>query len=123
VGSRLAWMVDSFRDNEKKSTPELQDLPNGQDELDTLHASFLQLNRYVRSARRGDTLQPNFIGRYAVGNPVTGGVMSWIYRGINSETQEDVLLKIPHNNLYVNPLYRACLQTELQIMQSCNHRN
>jgi hypothetical protein len=128
VVSRLAWIVDFFQDSQKKISTELQDLPNGYnelgyDELDTLQASFLQLNRYIRSARRGDTLQPNFIGRYGVGNPVTGGVMSWVYRGIHSETQEDVLLKIPHNNLYVNPLYRACLQTELKIIQSCNHRN
>jgi hypothetical protein len=123
VVSRLAWIVDSFLDNQKNLNPEQQDQTNGYDELDTLQASFLQLNRYVRSARRGDTLQPNFIGRYAVGNPVTSGVMSWVYQGIDSETQEDVLLKIPHNNLYVNPLYRACLQTELKIMQSCNHQN
>lgn len=123
VVSRLARIVDSFQDNQKKSSPELQNPSNRHDELDTLHASFLQLNRYVRSARRGDTLQPNFIGRYAVGNPVTIGAMSWVYQGIHSETQEDVLLKIPHNNLSVNPLYRACLQTELKIIQSCNHRN
>ena len=49
--------------------------------------------------------------------------MTWLYQGRHSTTNEDVVLKLPMNNLYVNPLYRACLQTELKIMQFCSHRN
>lgn len=123
VVSRLAWIVDSLQTDR-------QDLPAGQpagargaDELDSLRASFHQLNRYVRTARRGDRLQPNFIGPYTVGNPVTTGAMSWLYQGMHSETREKVLLKLPFNNLYVNPLYRACLQTELKIIHHCDHGN
>jgi hypothetical protein len=127
VVSRLAWIVDFLQENQTNFNRDLSDArPAGKtttDELDTLQASFRQLNRYVRTARRGDNLQPNFIGPYAVGSPVTTGAMSWLYRGMHGETKEEVLLKIPLNNLYVNPLYRACLQTELKIMQHCDHRN
>ena len=133
VVSRVAWIVDSLQENQTIFSQSLQDGQNDQarqavrpattDELDSLRASFRHLNKYVRTARRGDNLQPNFIGPYAVANPVTTGAMSWLYQGIHSETKEEVLLKMPFNNLYVNPLYRACLQTELKIMQYCNHRN
>ncbi len=139
VVSRLAWVVDSLQENQTMFSPGWQDGQQGKerqqsydeqkapqttaDELDSLQASFRHLNRYVRTARRGDNLQPNFIGPYAVAKPVTTGAMSWLYHGIHSETKAEVLLKIPFNNLYVNPLYRACLQTELKIMQDCDHRN
>ncbi len=133
VVSRLAWIVDSLQENQTLFSPTPQNGQNDQDrhvvqqttadELDSLQASFRHLNRYVRTARRGDNLQPNFIGPYAIANPVTTGAMSWLYQGIHSETKAEVLLKIPFNNLYVNPIYRACLQTELKIMQYCDHQN
>ncbi|MGB3210325.1 MAG: DUF3365 domain-containing protein [Desulforhopalus sp.] len=133
VVTRLASIVDSLQENQKNFNPAPEDEENEQndgeapditaDELDSLRDSFRQLNRYVRTARRGDNLQPNFIGSYAVGDPVTTGAMAWLYHGIHGDTRDEVLLKIPFNNLYVNPLYRACLQTELQIIQRCDHKN
>ncbi|MCP4337524.1 MAG: DUF3365 domain-containing protein [Desulfobulbaceae bacterium] len=136
VVSRLAWVIDSLQENNKNFNTPPQDLQDAQaqkdgkitrkttaDELDSLQASFRQLNRYVRTARRGDNVQPNFVGPYTIANPIATGVMSWLYQGFHSETKKEVLLKIPLNNLYVNPLYRACLQTELKIIQNCDHRN
>ena len=136
VVSRLAWVVDSLQENNKNFNKPPQDqqdelaAKDGEvirkttvDELDSLQASFRQLNRYVRTARRGDNVQPNFVGPYTIANPIASGAMSWLYQGFHSETRQEVLLKIPLNNLYVNPLYRACLQTELKIIQNCNHPN
>lgn len=133
VVSRLSWIVDSLQENQKNFNGNSEYLQDAQedkstkiattDELDSLQASFRQLNRYVRTARRGDNVQPNFVGPYTIANPIATGAMSWLYQGFHCETKEEVLLKIPLNNLYVNPLYRACLQTELKIMQSCDHQN
>ncbi len=133
VVTRLAGVIDSLQDNPhtfSRPGQEQQSEQSGQspqdptaDELDSLQASFRSLSRYVRTARRGDNLQPNFIGPYAIVKPITTGAMSWLYQGIHSENRTEVLLKIPFNNLYANPLYRACLQTELKIMQNCSHKN
>ncbi len=133
VVTRLARVLDSLQDTphtfhrpgqerQKEQTRQALQNPTA-DELDSLQASFRSLTRYVRTARRGDNLQPSFIGPYAIVKPVTTGAMSWLYQGVHSENRSEVLLKIPFNNLYVNPLYRACLQTELKILQRCNHKN
>ncbi len=124
VLARLAGIVDSLHDDQKTFIQESQPTPESTaDELDTLQSSFHHLNSYVRTARRGDNLQPGFIGPYVIAEPLATGVMSWLYRGHHSETSEEVMLKIPFNNLYVNPLYRACLQAELKLFQHCEHRN
>ncbi|MCP3891220.1 MAG: DUF3365 domain-containing protein [Desulfobulbaceae bacterium] len=125
VVTRLSFMVDSLAEGTTQSSiVKAVVAPRGpRDELDSLQASFRQLGRYVRSARKGDDLQPNFIGPYVVGEPVSMGGLSWLYRGHHGETGEQILLKIPFNNLYVNPLYRACLQTELKIVKESHHTN
>lgn len=123
VVSRLSKVVESLTENKSiydQNTLTYQD-PRV-DELDSLQNSFRHLNRYVKTARRGDNLQPNFIGPYVINKPIATGTMSWLYSGEHSETGENVLLKIPFNNLYINPLYVACLQAELQLIQHCSQQ-
>lgn len=91
------------------------------DELDVLHASLGSLHSYVRSARKGSTLLPNFIGDYVVDQPVIAGAMSWLYRGHSVLSEEKVTLKLGFDEVLQNPLYRACLETELQLFTIMKH--
>lgn len=92
------------------------------DELDSLQASVGSLSRYVRSARKGSFLEPNFIGDYVVTNPVLSGAMSWLYSGYSSTSQDQaVSLKIGFNETLQNPLYRACYDAELHLFETHTH--
>ncbi|MFW2368776.1 MAG: c-type heme family protein [Desulforhopalus sp.] len=121
VVSRLARVVDALGEGDQTNDSQTGEHQQEADELDSLQSSFQQLNSYVRTARRGDNLQPNFIGSYVVGLPIATGAMSWLYRGHHNETGEKVLLKIPFNNIYTNPLYRAWYHSELQLQQYLVH--
>lgn len=91
------------------------------DEIDYLHASLGSLNQYVSSARKGSTLQPNFIGNYIVTDPITAGAMSWIYNGYEQKTNQKVSLKIGYEQLLQNPFYRACFETEVSLFEELDH--
>ncbi len=95
----------------------------GADELDILRLSLKTLTRYVTIARKGAGLQPDFIGPYVVGPPVAPGTLSWLYQGTDTRTDQEVMLKLGFDNVFVNPLYAACLRAELKILQSVRHKN
>lgn len=91
------------------------------DELDLLHASLGSLRSYVRSARKGAALQPNFIDEYVVDRPIAAGAMSWLYGGHSAVSTERVALKMGFDEVLLNPLYRSCLETELQLFETLSH--
>jgi Protein of unknown function (DUF3365)/Protein kinase domain len=91
------------------------------DEIDMLHASLGSLRRYVNSARKGSSLQPNFIRNYVVTEPIAAGSMSWLYNGYEIKTKDAISLKIGFEEVLQNPLYRACFETELQLFESVSH--
>ncbi len=91
------------------------------DELDVLNASLGSLRRYVRSARKGASLQPNFVGSYVALRPIAAGAMSWLYSGHAAEAADKVALKIGFDEVMQNPLYRACFETELQLFETVSH--
>jgi len=91
------------------------------DELDVLQASLGSLNSYVQSARKGSSLQPNFIGDYVVSKPIAAGAMSWLYNGYSAGSDEKVSLKIGFDEVLQNPLYKSCLETELHLFESLSH--
>jgi tRNA A-37 threonylcarbamoyl transferase component Bud32/HAMP domain-containing protein len=92
------------------------------DEIDHLQASVGSLNRYVRSARKGGALAPNFIGKYAVSRPIAAGAMSWLYEGYQVKTRNSVLLKYGFDEVLQNPLYRACLEMEFTLFETLSHK-
>jgi hypothetical protein len=116
VIERLSAMISTVT-NKKSADNE----PGQGDELDVLHASLGSLDRYVRSARKGSALQPNFIGDYAVTRPVAAGAMSWLYKGYAVKSGDRVALKIGFDDILQNPLYKACLETELQLFTTLSH--
>ena len=116
VIERLGLMLALI--TEKKKEDEVQ---SPGDELDVLHASLGSLNRYVRSARKGSSLQANFIGDYVVTQPIAAGAMSWLYKGYDSKTDRRVSLKIGFDEVLQNPLYSACFETELRLFQELSH--
>lgn len=91
------------------------------DELDMLKASLGSLNSYVQSARKGSSLQPNFIGDYVVSNPIAAGAMSWLYSGHSANSDVKASLKIGFDEVLQNPLYKSCLDTELQLFENLSH--
>ena len=91
------------------------------DELDALHASLGSLRSYVRSARKGSALQPNFIGDYVVTQPIAAGAMSWLYSGYAAKNDGKVALKVGFDEVLQNPLYKSCLETELQLFETVSH--
>ena len=91
------------------------------DEIDMLQASLGSLRRYVSSARKGSSLQPNFINNYVVTQPIAAGSMSWLYHGYETKTEDKISLKIGFEEVLQNPLYRACFETELQLFESVSH--
>ncbi len=94
----------------------------GQDELDLLRQSVAVLSRYVRAARKGAGLLPNFTGSCRVGAPITGGTLSWIHAGRDLRQERDVALKIGLNEVLINPLYAACLEAEFSLFTGFRHR-
>jgi tRNA A-37 threonylcarbamoyl transferase component Bud32 len=117
VIERLSTMLKQI-----SSSQEAQRQGQG-DELDLLNDSFGSLQRYVRSADKGASLQPNFIGEYVVKKPRAAGAMSWLYEGYSTVTKEKVSLKIGFKATLRNPLYLACYETELRLLSSLHHRN
>lgn len=95
--------------------------PGPGDELDVLQASLGSLRSYVRSARKGSSLQPNFIGDYIVSKPIAAGAMSWLYNGYAAKSNTKVSLKIGFDEVLQNPLYRACFETELHLFETMSH--
>jgi HAMP domain-containing protein len=87
------------------------------DELDHLEDRFRHLRSYVVTARKGAGSEPNFIGPYVVTAPLAAGAMSWLYLGHHSGTKMPVTLKIPFAEILTNPLYGACLKTELRVLE------
>jgi hypothetical protein len=91
------------------------------DELDVLQASLGSLRSYVRSALKGSSLQPNFIGDYVVTRPIAAGAMSWLYGGYAVDPEDKVSLKIGFDEVLQNPLYRSCLETEMHLFETMSH--
>ncbi|WP_457573665.1 c-type heme family protein [Desulfolithobacter sp.] len=91
------------------------------DELDLLRQSVTTLSRYVRAARKGADLQPNFIDSCTIGTPITGGTLSWIYEGRDLKRNRDISIKTGLGEVLVNPLYATCLQVELRIFAELRH--
>jgi serine/threonine protein kinase len=91
------------------------------DELDILRQSSKTLTRYVKTARKGSELQPNFIGNYALGTPLAGGTLSWLYTGQDSRDNTKVSIKLGFSEIMANPLYAACFHSELKIMRHLRH--
>ncbi len=117
VIERLGSML-SLMQEKKKGT----DAAQPGDELDALHASLGSLQQYVHSARKGSSLQPNFINGYVAGTPITAGAMSWLYNGFTTtENREEVAIKIGFDEALQNPLYRACFETELHLFETLSH--
>ena len=93
------------------------------DELESLRLSLGTLTRYVKNARKGAGLQPDFLGPYTIGAPLAPGTLSWIYEGVDTRTEQPVSLKLGFEEVMINPLYAACFHAELKIMQSVIHEN
>ncbi|MBW2689877.1 MAG: DUF3365 domain-containing protein [Deltaproteobacteria bacterium] len=115
VIERLGVMLSLVGEKKKESGPGLGD------ELDVLQASLGSLHSYVRSARKGSSLQPNFIGDYVVSKPIAAGAMSWLYNGYDIKSDDKVSLKIGFDEVLQNPLYRACFETELHLFETMSH--
>lgn len=117
VIERLGVMLSLVAEKKKESS--VAQGPG--DELDALQASLGSLRSYVRSARKGDGLEPNFIGDYVVTKPIAAGAMSWLYSGYAAESGDKVALKVGFDEVLQNPLYRTCLETELQLFETVSH--
>jgi predicted Ser/Thr protein kinase len=116
VIERLGVMLSLVAEKKKESSG-----PGLGDELDVLQASLGSLHSYVRSARKGSSLQPNFIGDYVVSKPIAAGAMSWLYNGHAAGSNDKVSLKIGFDEVLQNPLYRSCLETELYLFETMSH--
>jgi len=93
------------------------------DELERLRLSLKTLGRYVRIARKGADMAPDFVGGYVVGRPVAMGTLSWIYKGNKADRDTAVLLKLPLAARMDNPIYAACFRAEVRMMLEFNHEN
>ncbi len=118
VIERLSTMLYLMKEKQKETDPEQPG-----DELDALQASLGSLRQFVHSARKGSSLQANFINGYVAGTPITAGAMSWLYNGYKTSTatKETVAIKIGFDEALQNPLYRACLETEFNLFQTLSH--
>lgn len=116
VIERLEVMLSLVAEKKKESGG-----PGIGDELDVLQASLGSLHNYVRSARKGSSLQPNFIGDYVVSKPIAAGAMSWLYNGFGVKPDDKVSVKIGFDEVLQNPLYRACFETELHLFETMSH--
>jgi serine/threonine protein kinase len=116
VIERLGAVLSLLAEKKKESR-----VPSHGDELDVLHASLGSLRSYVRSARKGSGLEPNFIGDYVITRPIAAGAMSWLYSGYAAENRDKVALKMGFAEVLQNPLYRACFETELLLFDTVSH--
>ncbi|MCF6186055.1 MAG: DUF3365 domain-containing protein [Desulfobulbaceae bacterium] len=97
------------------------EVQNNRDELDLLRQSVKTLSRYVTAARKGAGLQPNFVGCYVLGPPITAGTLSWLYEGHGEDNPKKVSIKIGFNQVLNNPLYATCLRAELKMLRTVGH--
>lgn len=118
VIERLGAMLSLMKEKKKET-----DTEQPGDELDALHASLGSLQQFVHSARKGSSLQPNFINGYIAGTPIIAGAMSWLFNGYTTtaESRENVAIKIGFDEALQNPLYRACFETELHLFETLSH--
>ncbi len=116
VIERLSTMLSLVSDQKKEEAGAASG-----DELDRLKASLGSLSDYVRSARKGSRLEPNFIGEYVVTQPITAGAVSWIYQASSVTFEEKVFLKVGFDDVLRNPLYLSCLDTELSFFEDLSH--
>lgn len=126
VISRLTRLMGSLSngENDKEDAAHIAHLTGTRDELDHLRESFRYLNRYVSLARKGAGLEPNFVGSYAVEAPLASGTLSWLYQARHTTTDKPVALKVPFDDILLNPLYTACLRTEMNILDLAgSHEN
>ena len=123
VISRLTRIMDDLAQDEGAvATPGGPRTVEGSaDELDHLTSSLGQLNRYVQAARKGGGLEPNVIGLYVVERPLVAGTLSWVYQARDTRTDEPVCIKIPFEEVLINPIYAACLQSEIKILGKIQH--
>ncbi len=113
VVERLATMLSQIGRKQMNS--------DSGDELDALQASLGSLRCYVRSARQGAKLEPNFINDYTVTSPLAAGAMSWLYSGRHTKDKTMVGLKIGFEEAMRNPLYRGCYEMELHLFEALHH--
>ncbi|MEA3230822.1 MAG: protein kinase, partial [Thermodesulfobacteriota bacterium] len=126
VISRITRIAGFFSKENKPNSSVFDDkepINASPDELDTLKESFTNLSTYVRIARKGSGQAPNFIGQYAIQEPVLAGSLTWLYHGKNSLTGDPVGLKIPFDEILFNPIYTTCLHVEAGIIQAASHPN
>ena len=123
VITRLARIMDELAQDGglAAGTKGPQTAEGSADELDNLKMSLGQLTRYVQTARKGGGLEPNVIGPYVVGRPLIAGTLSWVYQASHSRTGEAVSIKIPFEEVLSNPIYAACLQAELNLLEKTEH--
>jgi Protein of unknown function (DUF3365)/Protein kinase domain len=123
VISRLTRIMDdlSHDDGQTSLKGGSRTVDGSADELDNLKTSLGQLNRYVQAARKGGGLEPNVIGPYVVGRPLVAGTLSWVYQARDTRTNDPVSIKIPFEDVLINPIYAACLQSELNLLGTIQH--
>ena len=125
VIERLTAMVAQVTETSVRSGRSREKQPDSHagagDELDQLHASLGSLQSYLHSARKGSSLQANFIGSYVAGSPIVAGAMSWLYSGHSTESEQEVALKIGFSEVLQNPLYTACFENELYLFETLSH--
>jgi len=123
VITRLTQIMEDLT-KEEGIGPEAQDRRTAEgsaDELDHLRTSLGQLTRYVQAARKGGGLEPNVIGPYVVGRPLVAGTLSWVYQARHGQTDDGVSIKIPFEDVLINPIYATCLQAELNLLERIAH--
>ncbi len=127
VLSRLTHISSLLlEDDEETGGPRKAALPSGTgrgDELERLRLSLKTLARYVRIARKGADLAPDFVGRYAVGRPMAMGTLSWLYKAVEAGGDSEVILKLPQAEIMDNPIYAACFRAEVKMMRAFKHEN
>ncbi len=127
VIERLATILHRLPEHseyeEEEREESISERNGGTDELDTLDKSFGTFYRYMKTAHQNIGLQPNFIGKYSAGSPISAGTMSWLYSGKNSEDGRSVSLKLGFEDVLTNPLYSSCLQLEFTLFETLQHNS
>lgn len=113
----------SKEEDNKKEDAETTHKPVSCDELDHLKDSFGHLTRYVNLARKASGAEPNFIGSYAVESSIAAGTFSWLYQARHTVSNERISIKIPFDDILLNPLYAACLRAEMRMLEYAGPHN
>jgi len=56
-----------------------------------------------------------------VGRPLVAGTLSWVYQARHGQTDDGVSIKIPFEDVLINPIYATCLQAELNLLERIAH--